>query len=435
MKKHTVNVAIYMRVSTKKQADSKLGLEAQERNIHEWLKYNYPYQDYEIDITYFVDEAISGAKFERIQLQNMLKLIQENYFDLCVIYKIDRLARDIEISAHIRKVVINSKCVLCSTTENFDLTTIEGTFVYNINSVFGEYERAVIKKRTEDSQISRLTRKEYPFRASYGYIRDDNKVMQINEDEAKIIRFIFNEYMACHSYEIVRQNLISTYNIKVSEDFISRALSKTQYKGCFVKNGVTYYDVLPVIIAEDVFDTVQKIKKESYKAKRSEQYLYSDLIFCVKCRQRSIKKLVKKPRKRYYYYHCETCNKYINIEKKEYEISSTVCYHVLENKYTEDNTQYINRINYLEKRKQTIIHDYAVGAIALIYYHEVIDAINDEISKLKYKIAIKENSINYSQMNAIQKTLFYQTHVSKIYINFDNKIVENIVFKENKKKK
>lgn len=156
-----------MRVSTKKQSDSKLGLEAQERNINLWLKTNYPLENYETKITYFIDEKISGAKFKRIQLQNMLQLIKQNFFDLCVIYKVDRLARDMEISAHIRKVVVNSKCVLCSTTETFDLKTIEGTFMYNLSSLYGEYERAVIKKRTEDSQISRLIKNEYPFRVSF----------------------------------------------------------------------------------------------------------------------------------------------------------------------------------------------------------------------------------------------------------------------------
>lgn len=427
MKKHIVNIAIYMRVSTKKQADSKLGLEAQERNIKEWLRYNYPYGHYETNITYFVDEAMSGAKFQREKLQEMLEAIKKNQFDLCVIYKVDRLARDIEISSYIRKVVVNSKCVLCSTTETFDLTTIEGTFVYNINSVFGEYERAVIKKRTEDSQISRLSKNEYPFRVSFGY-RRINKDVFINNDEAEIIQFIFNEYLISHSFEDVKIKLLHQFNLKVSSSFIARVLTRIQYKGCFIKKDILYENVIPAIIDKKLFDKVQVIIQESHKIKKSEYYLYSDLIFCNKCDCRCIKRSVKKKRKRYYYYQCESCNKYINIEKKEFEISSEVCFRVLKNKHIENCTQYTNRIKYLEKRKKEIIYDFALGVLDIPFYQEIIQTINDEIINLKNKIVINDNTLNYKEMTPKQKTLFYQTYISKIYIDFSNKCVDKITY-------
>lgn len=94
-----IKIAVYMRVSTKEQADSGLGLEAQKRGILNYISYNF--ENSQVD--YYVDAGITGSLYdERKELQKMLSKIKENKYDKCIIYKVDRLSRDIEISSHIK---------------------------------------------------------------------------------------------------------------------------------------------------------------------------------------------------------------------------------------------------------------------------------------------------------------------------------------------
>lgn len=197
--KQQVKIAAYLRVSTKKQADSQLGIEAQERHINNWVNYNYNKKEFNVQITYFKDEGISGSKIERPEFQKMLNLIVRKYFDVCVIYKIDRLSRDVGIASDFKEKIKASNCSLVSISENFDLTTVEGTFVYNIQSVFGEHERELIRKRTVDSQISKLLRGEYPHSVVYGYNRKQSKIV-IDNMKGDIVQFIFDSFEQCRCY-------------------------------------------------------------------------------------------------------------------------------------------------------------------------------------------------------------------------------------------
>lgn len=55
----SIKIAVYMRVSTKEQADSGLGLEAQKRGIEQYIYYHFK----NVEVEYFVDAGITGAFF------------------------------------------------------------------------------------------------------------------------------------------------------------------------------------------------------------------------------------------------------------------------------------------------------------------------------------------------------------------------------------
>lgn len=132
----------------------------------------------------------------------------------------DRLARDVEISSKIAKIVRKSKCELYSTSESFDLNTTEGTFIYNMQSIFGEHERMLIAKRIEDSQISRLKRGEYPFIPPFAYRRNPStKKLEIVSSEEKIVKFIFDYYLKCHNIREVAREVDILFNLKKSDLF------------------------------------------------------------------------------------------------------------------------------------------------------------------------------------------------------------------------
>lgn len=93
----------------------------------------------------FSDKA-SGAATERKALTELLDYVREG--DTLVVYKLDRLGRSL---AHLLEVVatLEAKGVgFKSLTEGLDTTTPGGRLVFHIFGSIAEFERGLIKERT-----------------------------------------------------------------------------------------------------------------------------------------------------------------------------------------------------------------------------------------------------------------------------------------------
>lgn len=127
----------YIRVSTKGQGESGLGLEAQQRDIELYLS-NYAPKGSEV-IGAFTETA-SGAKTldKRPQLKAAVEQCLSTGATL-LIAKVDRLSRDVELIAHLIKKV-NVKVACMPHADNFQI---------HIYAALAEQERKFISDRTK----------------------------------------------------------------------------------------------------------------------------------------------------------------------------------------------------------------------------------------------------------------------------------------------
>lgn len=92
------------------------------------------------------EEKASGSKAERPELQDMLKHLRRG--DNLVIWKLDRLGRNlkhlIELVAELKKKGVG----LISLQEKIDTTTANGKLVFHIFCSLAEFEREIIRERT-----------------------------------------------------------------------------------------------------------------------------------------------------------------------------------------------------------------------------------------------------------------------------------------------
>ncbi len=89
----------------------------------------------------------SGAKTDRPGLQNAIDYLREK--DTLVIWKLDRLGRSIQHLIQTVKSLHERKIGLQSLQENIDTTTSSGKLIFHIFSALAEFERDLIKERTE----------------------------------------------------------------------------------------------------------------------------------------------------------------------------------------------------------------------------------------------------------------------------------------------
>jgi site-specific DNA recombinase len=119
-------------------------------------------------------------------------------FDKVLVCKLDRLARNLRLLMEIESELREFHVALTSIKESVDTDSSTGKMVFQLFGMVAEWERETIIERTTNGRIQRYKQGCWacgrpPF--GYSYDRVTRKLV-INEEQAKIVRFIFNEYIS-----------------------------------------------------------------------------------------------------------------------------------------------------------------------------------------------------------------------------------------------
>jgi DNA invertase Pin-like site-specific DNA recombinase len=103
----------------------------------------------------FTDTA-SGAKIDRIGLEEALEYVREG--DTLVVWKLDRLGRSLKHLIETITKLNNRKIGFKSITENIDTTTSGGKLIFHIFGALAEFERDIIRERTQAGLLAARAR-------------------------------------------------------------------------------------------------------------------------------------------------------------------------------------------------------------------------------------------------------------------------------------
>ena len=92
-------------------------------------------------------DTISGAKTERKGLDQALSFLREG--DTLVVWKLDRLGRSLNHLIEIITALESKKIGFKSLTESIDTTTPGGKLIFHIFGALAEFERDLIRERTQ----------------------------------------------------------------------------------------------------------------------------------------------------------------------------------------------------------------------------------------------------------------------------------------------
>jgi DNA invertase Pin-like site-specific DNA recombinase len=93
------------------------------------------------------EEIASGAKTARPILEEIMRNLREN--DTLVIWKLDRLGRNLAHLIHLTTKFIEKKVGLISLNDPIDTSTAQGRMVFGIFASLAEFERELIRERTQ----------------------------------------------------------------------------------------------------------------------------------------------------------------------------------------------------------------------------------------------------------------------------------------------
>jgi site-specific DNA recombinase len=133
----------YVRVSTDKQADSGLSIEAQRKKLSAYCEL---YGHTLVDV--LEDAGASAKSIDRPGLQAALARLGAGEADGLLVAKLDRLTRSVSDLCALVDTFKRREWELLSVAEQIDTSTAGGRMVVNMLGVIGQWEREVIGERT-----------------------------------------------------------------------------------------------------------------------------------------------------------------------------------------------------------------------------------------------------------------------------------------------
>ena len=185
-------VAIYVRVSTSVQGDG-TSLDTQEEAGNALaISLGYP-----VDAVCVYREVWSGASLDRPHLEKLRHMAAADELEALVVFNTDRLARD---PVHLVMLVreFEGQGVKVHFVHDPSDSTPEGELVRFVLGFSGHRERDMFRLRTMNGKIEVAKAGRMPVgggSGTYGYDRDPvTKMRSVNEEEAKVVQWIFPKY-------------------------------------------------------------------------------------------------------------------------------------------------------------------------------------------------------------------------------------------------
>ena len=145
-----MKIAIYSRKS--KFTGKGESIENQIVLCREYIKTHIPEADSN-EIYIYEDEGFSAKNLDRPQFKAMMKAAEKTPFDYIVVYRLDRISRNVGDFAGLIEKLNEMKTAFICIKEQFDTSTPMGRAMMNIAAVFAQLERETIAERIRDNLI------------------------------------------------------------------------------------------------------------------------------------------------------------------------------------------------------------------------------------------------------------------------------------------
>lgn len=227
-------VALYARFSSDNQRTE--SIDAQIRAMEAYCK-----QRHYVIVNTYVDEAKTATTDRRPAFQEMIADSGKHLFDILLVHKLDRFARNRYDSAVYKRELKKNGVSVHSVLENLD-DSPESIIMESVLEGMSEYysqnlAREVMKGLRETALQCKHTGGKPPL----GYDLDEDRRLVINPQEAEAVKLIYNMYGNGEGYSaILRELHEGGYKTKKGIDFQKNSLysilTNRKYSGTYVFN-------------------------------------------------------------------------------------------------------------------------------------------------------------------------------------------------------
>lgn len=317
-----IKCAIYTRKSTEEGLNKEFNTLEAQREAGENFVLSQKHQGWVLLPEHYDDGGFSGGNLNRPALKRLLTDVQNNKINMIVVYKIDRLTRSLTDFSKLIEILDKHKCSFVAVTQNFNTYDSMGRLTLNVLLSFAQFEREVGAERIRDKVAASKKKGMWMGgNVPFGYM-SINKKLVVNQDEAKIVKFIYQSYSVYQSerqiFEILNEKGcrmkkklhkedVEYSKVPFTHAIIYSILNNPIYLGKIVHKNNVYDGQHDAIIDEELWDKVQKIKSRNCEGKfrtlsRKHNSLLNGLLECGCCKASMFSTRTSKAGKTYEYY-------------------------------------------------------------------------------------------------------------------------------------
>ena len=351
-----MKAVIYARYSSDNQREE--SIEGQLRDCMQYAEYN----DIQV-IGSYIDRAMSAKTDNRPNFQKMIKDSAKRLFDVVIVWKLDRFARNRFDSAYYKNSLKKNGVRVISAKESIS-EGAEGIILESVLEGYAEYYSVELAEKVNRGMMDNaLKAMSNGGITPLGYYLNEEQHLQIDEKKAPFVREIFQRFADGEMIKSIIDDMNArgvgitvrmkkkagkkAYEKPLGYNNVRRMLSNRKYIGEYRFKDIVIENAIPAIIDKGLFEKVQKRIAVNTRApaihKAEDVYLLTTHLFCGKCKAMMIGDSGKgKKGTVYHYYKCvntkkkHTCDKKaISKEKIENAVIKAVMNKIMDDKLME----------------------------------------------------------------------------------------------------
>ena len=241
----------------------------------------------------YIDRAFSAKTDNRPQFQKMIKDSAKHLFDVIIVWKLDRFARNRYDSAHYKAILRKNGVKVISATEAISEDST-GILLESLLEGYAEFYSAELSEKVTRGLTENALKCKYNGGGlPVGYVIDGEQYSQLDPLTAPVVLEAYKMYdKGATLTEVARwmngKGVFSYRNKPMRTDCVLRLLKNCRYLGEYRYKSIVTPDAIPKIVPLDLFERVQeriaKNKKAPARQKAKEDlHLLTTKLFCGLC--------------------------------------------------------------------------------------------------------------------------------------------------------
>ena len=277
-------------------------------------------------VKHYIDRAISAKTDNRPQFQQMIKDSDKKLFDIVLVWKLDRFARNRYDSARYKTQLKKNGVKLVSATEIISEGP-EGIILESVLEGYAEYYSADLAEKVVRGQTENILKGRCNGgRGTFGYTLDSERKFHIDPLASPFVLESFRKYRNGLTMKEIR-DWLNENGIKnpvggaFTYNSVEHMLKNRRYIGELKFRDVVVPDAIPPIVPLELFDDVQekiaKNKKAPARRKAEDDYLLTTKLHCGYCGALMFGESgTSRTGEVHRYYKCATAKKHKGCKKK-----------------------------------------------------------------------------------------------------------------------